>query len=264
MLNRTLVLRWVVCAMGMAVSLLSLSCLSLQSSREEAEKNGKIELARQFIEGNETSKAVAILQDLSRSFPENADIQFLYGLALLSMKDLVSAHDRFSRSIKLNSRLDDARLSLGYVKIVLGRYEEAQNELEHILKRGSYPFMERVHVNLGLAAMQMGQCAKALPSFEAAIEMDPTLSTAYFNQGKCLLKLGKSKAALESLDKAVRFCPGCSEPQIEWARAQLKLGRRKEAAAVLRDVLSRQDAPETHSRARALLESMGNTGKKAR
>jgi tetratricopeptide (TPR) repeat protein len=238
-------------------ALLCASCVGGPSSTELAERNGKIELARQFVEASQHAKAVSILQELSRFYPNEAGVHYLYGLALMGLQDVRSAHDRFARAVELDKTLDDARLSLGYTKIVLKKYEEARRELSLILERGDYPYMERVHVNLGLIDLQLKRCDLALRSFDSAIEIDPTLATAYFNKGKCLVHLRKSQAALEAFDKAVKFCPGCSEPRLELAKTLVRLGRTKEASAALNEVLSKQNEGSTHSRARALMESMG-------
>lgn len=256
--KRFVVWSFLVC--GLAAS----ACQSSEKANETAEKKGKIELARQFVEGSDNDKAVAILQDLVRAYPNDAEIHYLYGLALLGMRNIQAAHDRFEKVVSLNGDMDDARLSLAYAKIALRRNEGARAELRKILDRGEYMFMERVYVNLGLVDMQQGRCEQALANFQSAVDLDPTLATAYFNQGKCLLKLRRSKPALEALDKAVRFCPGCAEPRLEWARALVSLGRGKEAAAALQELLTREDAEGTHARARALLRSMGQTKNRTR
>lgn len=256
----------------LASLLLLWACQTGVQSKALAERNGAIEMARQLVEAAENDKAVTLLQDLSRVYPDEPEVHYLYGLALLGLKNAKAAHDRFERVVKLNDEMDDARLSLAYTKIVLQRYEQARRELTVILDRGEYAFMERVHVNLGLIDLQLGNCEKALSAFQAALDVDPTLSSAYFNQGKCLLKLRRPKSAAEAFDKAVRFCPGCAEPRLEWARALLSLGRRKEAVAALHELLSQKDAyadnggdgGSARARARALLQTLNQNTNKAR
>lgn len=239
-------------------SALLTGCKSTGNEQENADRNGKIELARQYVNAGQHNKAVNILQDLSKRYPNYAEIYYVYGLALLGTGDTPSARIRFEKALDLDDEYDDARLSLAYTNIVLKRYSQAREQLLLILKRDTYYFLERVHVNLGLIELERGNCEKALPEFEAAIEIDPTLVTAYFNKGKCLVKLGKLRQAAENLEKASSFCPGCGEPQLELARAQIRLGLRKEATATLKDIILRSENGESKTRARALLENITN------
>jgi Tfp pilus assembly protein PilF len=235
---------------------LIMGCKSTASEQSNADRNGKIELARQFVDTGQHTKAVNILQELSKRFPDSPDVYYIYGLALLGLGDVGSARLRLEKAVELNDDYDDARLSLAYTNIVLKRFSEAREQLLLILKRDTYYYLERVHVNLGLIELEKGNCQKAMPEFEAAIEIDPTLVTAYFNKGKCLVKLGKLRQAVENLEKASSFCPGCGEPQIELARAQIKLGLRKEAVVTLKDIIARSENGAAKSTARAMLGNM--------
>lgn len=244
---------------------LSLSgCVSAETEKLSAEKNGKIELARQFVESGQMDKAVSLLQELSRQFPDDSNVHYLYGLALLGSKDLGSAKFRFQKAVGLDEENEDARLSLAFTLIALKEYKPAKTQLEAILEKKSYAYMERVYVNLGLIELEQQNCTKALDYFEQAISFDPTLATAYFNKGKCLVKLGKIRQAFEAYEKAVGFCPGCGEPQLEFARVQYQLGMKKEAISNLQELIRSAESSDTRRRARELLTKLNRKNGRAR
>ncbi len=234
------------------------ACQSLRSedNRRSADFSGKMELARQFVDSNQMTKAISVLQPLSKSHPESENVHYLYGLALMGMGNVRSSLHRFERSLEINDEFDDARLSLSYALIAVKKYSEAKEHLEFILDRDTYLHMERVHVNLGLNEMEQKRCKKALPHFERALQLDPTLVSAYFNKGKCLAKLGKLRSSYAAYLKASDFCPGCGAPQIELAKVQFRLGNHKEAIAGLAEVIRSARDGAMKKRAMALKSRM--------
>jgi tetratricopeptide (TPR) repeat protein len=240
------------------------NCVSSATEKKNAEKSGKLELSRQFVESGQMEKAVSVLQELSRQHPEDSGVHYLYGLALLGLKDIGAAKFRFEKAVSLDKDNDDARLSFGYTLIVLKEYKRAKGVLSEIVDRNTYSYMERAFVNLGLNELEQENCTEALGYFERAINLDPTLVTAYFNKGKCLVKLGKIRQAFEAFEKAVGFCPGCGEPQLEFARVQFQLGMRKEAISNLQELLKSAESGETRRRARELLSKMNRKNGRTR
>ncbi len=57
--------------------------------------------------------------------------------------------------------------------------------------------------NAGTAALQAQRPAEALPSFNRAIEIDPTHASSYLNRGVAHLDLGDTAAALADFDRVI-------------------------------------------------------------
>ena len=52
---------------------LTVGCRSTATEQSNADRNGKIELARQFVDTGQHTKAVNILQELSKRYPDSPD-----------------------------------------------------------------------------------------------------------------------------------------------------------------------------------------------
>jgi Flp pilus assembly protein TadD len=231
--------------------LASLGCQSTSDGSAARTRAGELAMARQLVGTHQLTKAVAFLTGMIKSRPDDAEVHYLLGLSLLGLYDVKAARLRFRKAVTLDPDLEDARLSLSYTEIVLKNFADAENQLQHILSRGKYAFMEKVHVNLGLNDMEQNRCARALDHFERALELDPMMVSAYFNKGKCLAKVGKLADAAQAFEKATDFCPGCGEPQIELAKTRFRIGKYEEALDALGKLAT--ESPDEPTRKRALL-----------
>jgi Tfp pilus assembly protein PilF len=218
--------------------------------------SGRLEVGRQFIAAGAYDRASAYLRQLSKELPGNDDVHMLLGLAYLGLENPSAAAQSFQTALKINDDNEDASLNLSYSFILLGKYANARSVLEDVLDRGSYAYMERVEVNIGLAWMEQGNCTKARVHFDKALLLDPTFVTAHFNSGKCWLKSKNYPAATASFQKAVDFCPGCVDPLLELARARYAAGEKKEAVAGLEKILRGKIDSQSAERTKKLLNEL--------
>lgn len=226
-------------------------CQSTADEAAQRSRAGELAMARQLVGTNQLTKAVSFLSGMVKARPTDAEVHYLLGLALLGLHDVKASRLRFEKAVNLDPDLDDARLSLSYTEIASKNFSEAEKQLQTILSRGKYAYMEKVHVNLGLNDMERNRCSRALKHFEKAIELDPMMVSAYFNKGKCLAKIGKLRKASQAFEKAADFCPGCGEPQIELAKTRFRIGKHDEALDALEKLA--HESPDEPTRRRALL-----------
>jgi tetratricopeptide (TPR) repeat protein len=64
------------------------------------------------------------------------------------------------------------------------------------------------HNNAGMARYERGEWAASLADFNAALQLDPQLATAWFNRGSAHLSLGQLDAALADFDATLKRHPG--------------------------------------------------------
>lgn len=232
-------------------TLVMMGCQSTADDAAQRSRAGELAMARQLVATNQLTKAVSFLSGMVKARPMDAEVHYLLGLALLGLQDVKASRLRFEKAVTLDPDLDDARLSLSYTEIASKNFSAAENQLQAILSRGKYAYMEKVHVNLGLNDMEQNRCPRALKHFEKAIELDPMMVSAYFNKGKCLAKVGKLREASQAFEKAADFCPGCGEPQIELAKTRFRIGKHDEALDALEKLA--HESPDEPTRKRALL-----------
>jgi Tfp pilus assembly protein PilF len=235
------------------ISLLLISCASKQ---DETVNQGRIEVARQFLASGDHKRAVSYLQQMVRENSKNAELHNLLGLGYLGLGNSAAAVASFQQSLDLEDEDFDTALNLSYAFILEKKYIESRKVLTKIMKEGTYSYMERVHANFGLSWLEEGNCKAAQREFDKALLLDPTFVTAHFNSGKCWLKSNQPAKAVLSFQKAVDFCPGCVDPLLELARAKHRTGARKEAIESLERLLrTRLDRTST-DRTRQLLNEL--------
>jgi Tfp pilus assembly protein PilF len=239
--------------MTLLTTTLSAACVSTKADTPESRNQlASLELARQMVGQGEYHRAVHFLSPRSRHPDAPAEVHMLLGLSFIGLSNPEAASKSFQTVINKQPENDDAQLNLAYTYILTGKNAAARNELSAIVKRGKYLFLERVHLNMGLAYLQEKRCDKATTEFKAALEIDPTYSAPYFNLGKCQLNSGRLAEAKASFQRAVDFCPGCLEPQLELAGVAHRLGDRRKALDHLDAILKAKPDPLIEKRALAL------------
>lgn len=81
--------------------------------------------------------------------------------------------------------------------MVLG---QIMDDLDHALALN--PRMAVAHYNRGVVLMRLGAWADAIDAFTAAIDIDPTLGSAYFNRGYAQFSRGNRDAAMADISRA--------------------------------------------------------------
>ena len=84
-------------------------------------------------------------------------------------------------------------LRSGTILYKLGRYDEAQAELEEAIRRGTV--RSGAHYNLGLCYVRKGRIADAVANFRIAVSMDPDRPDYRHNLGLALYMDGKADSA---------------------------------------------------------------------
>lgn len=82
-----------------------------------------------------------------------------------------------------------------------------------------------------------GDCARAVPAFQAVLQEEPQLLDAWETVGNCLLQRGRPRRALEAFERAFELADGTPAVAFGVARAQLALGRLEEAEELARMAL---------------------------
>ncbi|TGC10676.1 tetratricopeptide repeat protein [Methanolobus halotolerans] len=112
----------------------------------------------------------------------------------------LSENHNEERALEAYRRSAEARSSKGGIYYKSGKYEEALNSVDPLLKIA--PGSSLQWSNRGLALFNLKRYEEAIRSFNKALEIDPELAGTWCSRGSSLMELGRYEESLESFDKA--------------------------------------------------------------
>lgn len=112
----------------------------------------------------------------------------------------------------------------------------------------------------GLARTGLGECEKAIPLYQQALELNPGYSMARFNLANCQLRQGKDSLAVANLDEIVVANPNSFVAPLIVGRAFMDMGRQQRAEELFKAVLERnQNSAEARINLGQLYRMQGDT-----
>ncbi len=170
---------------------------------------------------------------------QNMNIQNSLGLTYFMREKYELSIRHFRNAIAINSKFTDARNNLARAYSEVGKYSEAQKELDIVLSDLTYTSVERAYNNLGYNYFLQGNYEDAKQAFAKAIsnQQDNCYSHTYF--GKSIFELKQYSEAASALDRAIEFCQKnlIDEPHFYSALAYYRLGDRNKSIARFEEVL---------------------------
>jgi superkiller protein 3 len=113
--------------------------------------------------------------------------------------------------------------------------------------------------NRGIALGNLGRLEEAIASYDKALEFKPDLHEAWYNRGIALGNLGRLEEAIASYDKALEFKPDLHEAWYNRGNALYNLGRLEEAIASYDKAL--EIKPDYHEAWNYRGYALGNLGR---
>lgn len=157
------------------------------------------------------------LARLEGLIPEAYYLEFYRGKNLYENGQVEIALLHFNKALELDPEHEDLPYVYSYMGLCLrdlGNYDEALA----ILQKGLDEDQERpdIHNTMGVCFFKQEEYAKAVKSFEKAVELNPSSSMDYANLGVNHRKLGNNDEAIHFLTLALSL-----DPDIEFAQQQL-------------------------------------------
>ena len=159
--------------------------------------------------------------------------------ALGGTEDHDKAQKAFSKALKLDPKLLEARLQSVFIYITRGQKPKARAEVE--LLREEYPNDVGVHFVRGYLARLDAEYEKALRSFERMVRLNPAERVvASYHRARILMYQTRYDEALAELDEGAALEP--DHPMIQTWRARVLdyRGDIEEARRILEHLLERQ------------------------
>jgi tetratricopeptide (TPR) repeat protein len=152
----------------------------------------------------ELNAAAARYEAVLAANPEQWDVLYLYGTALLQLGRLREAIDVCLRAAKLRPEVPD------------------------------------VYNNLAVAYQAIGDFKAAFRAYQTAIELNPDFALAHSNFARLLESAGRFADAEISLQRAIRLKPSDAAYRLQLAGVLGRLGKQAEADSVLREAIGHQ------------------------
>lgn len=124
------------------------------------------------------AKAIEILTDMAKRYPDRPDVQVHLGCVASLAKCYALAIESFQRALALRPGFVEAMNNLGQALFELGRLEEADDILQAALR--IQPDMKELHVNLANVRIAQRRHTEALACFARVFELDPESASSHF------------------------------------------------------------------------------------
>lgn len=193
--------------------------IALRADFAEAHVNrGKI-----LVELGRTQEALQSYDLAIVAQPQMAAAHNNKGTALRALERLDEALECYQRACALDGNYADALLNLATLHAALGHVDEALAGFDQLL--ALQPQHAQAHNGKGVILAQKEQWELAVPHFQAAVQSDEKLVSAYKNLGQALHALAKYAQAVAALQKAAELQPGDLEILALLAVAQTDAGQ---------------------------------------
>lgn len=215
-----------------------------------------LEMANTQIENNNLALALKDLLTAEELDPSNPVIQNNLGLVYFLRERYQLSEKHFSKAVSLSPQFTDARNNHARVLIELGRFPEAEKQLNIVLNDLTYVALEKGYVNMGLLRFNQKRYADAITNFQKALKGQPDNCAANTMIGRSYFEEKDYMAAAESLDRAIEFCQKQleDEPHYFSALTYYRLGNREKALARFRELLNYYPNGVYRERARGMID----------
>jgi tetratricopeptide (TPR) repeat protein len=200
--------------------------------------------------------AAAHYETVLAANPEQWDVLYLYGTALLQLGRLREAIDIFSRAAQLHPEIPDVYNNLAVAYQGIGNFDAAVRAYQTAIELN--PDFDLVHSNLARLLESARRFAEAEVSLQRAIQLKPTEPAYWLQLAGVLSRQGKQPEAERALREAIGYQPQNLELKIHLAAALVEQERLDEAADVYRAVIGLQpEFAQAHCSLAFVLERQG-------
>ncbi len=237
------------------VSMLFLaSCASSPEKADKASLHMKIGIS--FFENSNYPKALSEFLIAEELDPENALVQNNLGLTYFMRERFELSEKHFKKAISLSPAFTEARNNYARLLIEIGKYKQAEEELNKVLNDLTYGGLEKAYINLGLSNFKQKKYPKAVEAFLKAIDQqqDSCLANTYY--GRSILEMGEYQRSLVALNRAVSFCQKIlyDEPHYYSALAYYRLGEKEKSEARFNELIKMYPNGAYQEKAKAMLD----------
>lgn len=162
------------------------------------------------------NKALPLLSEARDHAPDDADVQFEFGMVALHLSFQRDAIAAFQRTLQLRKNDALARYNLGRAWMEVSKFEEAREQFSEYINL--HPSDPSGHCALGMTLAALQHSQEATTEFERSIELEPAQTESYY-------RLALLEFDAKDFDTASRHLHRVLDQQPEHAGALTVLGK---------------------------------------
>jgi len=232
---------------GAVLALMLLLAIAPAAAGNQPDKKATshMRLAQNLYDAGRLGEALSTVDKALDEDRKYKEAHLLRGMILYRMGQMEEALKEFDRTLDLDKGYTDARIYQGSVLANLKRNDDAMKAFQEALTDLTYPWPERVHVNIGMLYRKMGQPDKAIESLRKAVNLNPSYARGYYELGVTYETMGRSDDALRAYQDALVGMEESPDLNLRLGLALLKSGKPGKAREHLEKVIKLSpDGPE--------------------
>lgn len=194
----------------------------------------KRELAVEYAQQKDQVNALALIEDILKSHPDDVETLILYGRIKQSQNQLENATQAYEKVIALDKQQQNVYLLLGGIYLQEERFDDAQRVFSELLAQ--FPEAYTGYYFLGKIYAEKGQIADAEKAFKKALEIEPSLLEPRFELLDLYRSQGKSDIIVRTYEDILKNNPFNIRAALELGLIYWKEGRRLDAEKLLTEL----------------------------
>lgn len=186
-------------------------------STDPSDRNA-IQIARRLLQQRKINEALAIIQEIKESDPDDREAQELLGMALFMSRQFEEAKEAFDLLVRMDPRNATAWVNLGAVQNVLKDHQGSIRSLRNAIKRDKKS--ASAYYNMGIAQKAMKMNSMAISAYKEALRLDPLMADAYINLGNLYIDMNNLTQAVRLLKDGLEKCPQSKKMPVVLEKAQ--------------------------------------------
>lgn len=207
------------CLLGPAGCVTTTESVFTEQASPEKTLERRLSLARQYIGDGNWDDAKRNLQLAVDIDPDSAEVHEVYALVYQSTGEYELAEQSYKRALRLKSNFSRARNNYAAFLFAQERYDEAERQLEVVIKDTLYNNRPQAFINLGLCRLQLFNPQGAEEAFVRSLSMNRTNTIA-------LLEVAQLRFDAGDIDGANRYYQGYRQNARRQSSRALWLGIR--------------------------------------
>jgi tetratricopeptide (TPR) repeat protein len=201
--------------------------------------------AKEAMGSGDLEKALSLLIQARKLTPQNAQVDFEFGMVALRMSLLPDAVQAFQEVLGVRKDDCSAIYGLGRAQIGLSKFQEARELFERYVRLR--PEDASGHYALGFSLQALQQAAEARRELEKSIAIQPAQTESYFQLGLLDLEANSLDGAVRRFKKALERDPNHAGALTGMGRVEFQRRDYRKAADLLqRAIASNASLREAH------------------
>jgi tetratricopeptide (TPR) repeat protein len=195
--------------------------------------------AKEESESGDLDGALRSLMEARKYAPDNADLQYEFGMVAhkLSLDD--DAIEAFQQTLKLRKNDASAMYNLGFALMGRARFDDARKQFAQYVALRSDDASGFCALGMALAALERSDDARA--QFERSIALAPQQSESYYRLGLLDLDAGDYGAAARDLHKSLDNKANDAGALTALGKVEFEQKHYPEALSLLQQAISQDD-----------------------